>query len=81
MQNIANIQVKEIENAIDEYGEIVLSRNNKNNVVMMSMEEYKNNIFDKETINSLLKSEDDIENGRTRKGIEVVKELREKYGF
>lgn len=81
MQNIANIQVKEIENAIDEYGEIVLSRNNKNNVVMMSMEEYKNNIFDKETINSLLKSEEDIENGRTRKGIEVVKELREKYGF
>ena len=37
--------------------------------------------IDEETINSLLKSEDDIENSRTRNGTEVVKELREKYKF
>jgi PHD/YefM family antitoxin component YafN of YafNO toxin-antitoxin module len=81
MQQIANIQEQTIEKAIEQYGEIVLSKNNKNQLVIMSMEEYKNNIFDEETIKSLLKSEDDIKNGRTRKGAEVVKELKTKYGF
>ena len=38
-------------------------------------------IFDRETINCLLKSEEDIENGRTRKAAEVMKEIKEKYGF
>lgn len=37
--------------------------------------------FDKETIKSLLKSEADIENGRTKKAAEVIEELRIKYGF
>lgn len=41
----------------------------------------RNNIFDNETIESLLKSEDDIEQGRTRKASEVIKEFKEKYGF
>ena len=44
-------------------------------------EKYKNNIFDKETVNKLLKSEEDIENGRTRKATEVIMELKTKYGF
>ena len=47
----------------------------------MSMEEYKDNIFDKETVNKLLKSEEDIEKGKTRKAEDVVKEFREKFGF
>ena len=41
----------------------------------------QNNIFDKETIDKLLKSEEDIEKGKTRKATEVIKEFREKYGF
>ena len=45
------------------------------------MEEYRNNIFDKETVRKLLKSEEDIGKGRTRKASEVIKELRVKYGF
>lgn len=40
----------------------------------------RNNIFDNETVDKLLKSEEDIENGRTRKATEVIKELRERYG-
>lgn len=44
-------------------------------------EKYKNNIFDKEIVNKLLKSEEDIENGRTRKAAEVIMELKTKYGF
>lgn len=47
----------------------------------MNIDKENNNILDEETINSLLKSEDDIENSRTRNGIEVIKELREKYKF
>jgi PHD/YefM family antitoxin component YafN of YafNO toxin-antitoxin module len=81
MQQVNNIQLKDIETAIEKYGEIVLSKNNKNKLVIMSMEEYKDKIFDKSTIKSLLQSEEDIENGRTKKGADVIKELKAKYGF
>lgn len=79
MQQVTSI--KEIETFINQNGEMVIGKNNKNNVIVMSMEEYRNNIFDEETIKCLLKSEEDIENGRTRKATEVIKELREQYGF
>lgn len=79
MQQVTSIQ--EIETVINQNGEMVIGKNKKNNVVIMSMEEYKNNIFDKETVKHLLKSEEDIEKGKTKKGAEVIKELRAKYGF
>ena len=79
MQQLTNL--KELETAVNQYGEIVVSKNSKNDVVVMSMEEYRNNIFDNETVKKLLKSEEDIEKGRTRKATEVIKELRAKYGF
>lgn len=41
----------------------------------------KNDIFDDDTVNKLLKSEEDIENGRTRDAIEVMKEFKVRYGF
>ncbi len=53
---------------------------NKNDVII-SMKKYKNNILDDETVNKLLKSEENIENGRTRNATEVIQELRTKYGF
>ena len=49
------------------------------NVKAIKKESNNKNYFDKETINCLLKSEDDIENGRTRKMADVVKEFEEKY--
>lgn len=79
MQQVTSI--KEIENAINQNGEMVIGKNNRNNVIVMSMEEYRNNIFDEETISCLLKSEEDIKNGRTRKATEVIKEFEEKYGL
>lgn len=79
MQQVTSI--KEIETVINKNGEMIIGKNNKNNVIVMSMDEYRNNIFDEETIKCLLKSEEDIENGRTRKATEVIKELREQYGF
>ncbi len=79
MQQVTSLQ--EIETVINQNGEMVIGKNNKNNVIIMSMEEYRNNIFDNETVKKLLKSEEDIEKGRTRKATEVIKELRAKYGF
>ena len=79
MQQVTSLQ--QIETFINENGEMVIGKNDKNNVIIMSMEEYRNNIFDNETVKKLLKSEEDIEKGRTKKATEVIKELREKYGF
>ncbi len=79
MQQVTSLQ--EIETFINQNGEMIIGKNSKNNVIIMSMEEYRNNIFDNETVNKLLKSEEDIEKGRTRKATEVIKELRAKYGF
>ena len=79
MQQVTSLQ--EIETFINQNGEMIIGKNSKNKVIIMSMEEYRNNIFDNETVNKLLKSEEDIEKGRTRKATEVIKELRAKYGF
>ncbi len=79
MQQVTSL--KEIETYISQNGEMVIGKNNKNNLIVMNMEEYRNNIFDKETVRKLLKSEEDIGKGRTRKASEVIKELRVKYGF
>ena len=79
MQQVKSL--KEIEKYINQNGEIVIGKNNNNNLIVMNMEEYRNNIFDKETVKKLLKSEEDIEKGRTIKASEVIKELRTKYGF
>ncbi len=79
MQQVTSLQ--EIETVINQNGEMVIGKNNKNNVIVMSMEEYRNNIFDNESVKKLLKSEEDIEKGRTRKATEVIKELKTKYGF
>ena len=79
MKSITNM--KEIETYINQNGEIVIDKNNRSNVILMNMEEYRNNILDKETMRKLLKSEEDIGKGRTRKASEVINELRVKYGF
>lgn len=79
MQQVNSI--KDIELAISKNGEMIICKDSKNNVIVMSMEEYRNNIFDDETVKSLMKSEEDIENGRTRKATEVIKEFEAKYGF
>lgn len=79
MQQVRSLQ--EIETVINQNGEMIIGKNKKNNVVIMSLDEYRNNILDDDTVKKLLKSEDDIKNGRTRNAKEVIKEFREKYGF
>lgn len=60
MQQLTNIQ--EIEAAINQYGEIVIIKNNKNDVIVMSMEEYKRKNMKEDIIKNLKKSENEIEN-------------------
>ena len=79
MQQLTNIE--EIESAVNQYGEIVISKNSKNNVIVMSMEEYKKKMFEDKIEKKLLKAEKQIEEGKTVKATEVFKELEELYGF
>lgn len=79
MQQVTNLQ--ELEMVINENGEVVVSKNHNNNVIVMSIEEYKKKLLDDEIEEKLLKAEEQIEEGRTVKAIEVFRELEEKYGF
>ena len=59
---------------------------NQNNEIIIdddiiNIDNYKNEIFDDDTVNKLLKSEEDIENGRTREALEVMTECKVRYGF
>jgi prevent-host-death family protein len=75
------LNLQEIETAVNQYGEIVVSKNSKNKVVVMSMEEYKKKMFEDKIERKLLKAEKQIEEGKTVKATEVFKELKELYGF
>ena len=75
------INLKEIETAVNQYGEVVLMKNNKNNFVVMSMEEYNKNILREEIIKALKKSEQEIENKEGIESDEAFKKLRQKYGY
>ena len=79
MQILTNL--KELETAVNQYGEIVVSKNNKNNVVVMSMEEYKKKMLDKEIERKILKSEEDYNNGKVRNAEDVFKEWKLRYGI
>ena len=79
MQNITNIQ--ELERAISLNGEMVVTKNSKNNVILLSIEEYKKKLQDEEIEKKLLNAEKQIDEGKTVKATEVFRELEEKYGF
>lgn len=75
MQQLTNLQ--ELEMAVNLNGEVVVTKNNKNNVILMSMEEYKKSLIK----NNLIKAEEDIKLGRVRDAEEVFKEWNAKYGI
>ena len=79
MQHLTNIQA--IEDAVDEYGEIVVSKNKNDKVIVMSMDEYKRKILEKEIGDKLLESEEDYKNGRVKKADDVFKGWSAKYGI
>ena len=79
MQQITNLQ--DLESAINLNGEMVVSKNGKNNVIVMSMEEYKKKLVKDKIEKNLLKAEEDIENGRVRNAEDVFKEWNTRYGI
>ena len=79
MQQLTNLQ--ELEMAVNLNGEVVVTKNNKNNVILMSMEEYKKSLIKDKIKNNLIKAEDDIKLGRVRDADEGFKEWNAKYGI
>ncbi len=79
MQQLTNLQ--ELEMAVNLNGEVVVTKNNKNNVILMSMEEYKKSLIKNKIKNNLIKAEEDIKLGRVRDAEEVFKEWNAKYGI
>ena len=79
MQQLTNLQ--ELEMAVNLNGEVVVTKNNKNNVILMSMEEYKKSLNKDKIKNNLIKAEEDIKLGRVRDAEEVFKEWNAKYGI
>ncbi len=79
------ITVKEIVDTLEQYTNIeepiIVKRDNKDDVVILSMEEYRKRIFLAELDKKLDEAEDDIKNNRVHKARDVFKELREQYGY
>ena len=84
MRNM-QITTQEVEKALNKYEEIdepiIVKRDNKTDVVILSMKEYKEKLQELEIIKHLQKSEDDIKNGKTKPSSEFFKELRTEYGY
>lgn len=72
------LNIQEIETAINEYGDIVLSKGKGNNIMIMSLEEYK---MKEDIISKLKKSEEEIEKGEVISADMFFKELRQKYDY
>lgn len=75
------INMQEVETAMNKYGDIVLTKNDKNNVIVLSVEQYKEKLLEEKIEKKLLNAEKQIEEGKTVKAADVFKELEEKYGF
>ena len=79
------IKLKDIEYTLSQYEEIeepiVVERENKSDVVILSLKEYKEKLLELDIIKHLKKSKEDIENGRVVSADEVFKELKSEYEY
>ena len=78
MIQVTNMQ--DLKTAINQNGEMVITMNG-NNVVIMKMEEYREKLLKKDIEEHLLKAEDDIRKGRVKDARKVFKEWKEEYGI
>ena len=76
MIQVENIQ--DLKTAVNQNGEMVITMNN-NNIVIMKMEEYRKKLLKEDLEKNLLKAEEDIRNGRVRDAREDFKEWEKKY--
>lgn len=79
------ITVQELESTVNEMDEIIepiiVKRNNKQDLVLISLEQYKKELFLTELSSKLEKSEKEYEQGKVYNARDVFKELRAKYGY
>lgn len=75
------ITVREFENAVSTVDDIkepiIVKRDNKKDLVVISLEQYQQQIF----LNKLDKSKKEYENGQVHSARTIFKGLREKYGY
>lgn len=60
---------------------IIVKRKNKEDLVIISIEEYKRKILMSELNKKVAEGEEDIEYGKIDDAKKVLKELRSKYGY
>lgn len=79
------ISVEEVIETINEYTNIeepiIIKRENKEDLVIISMEEYKRKNFFADLSKKVAEAEEDIEYGKVHDAKKVLKELRSKYGY
>lgn len=78
------MSVKELETTLeimdDIKNPIIVKRKNKSDVVIISIEDYKNKILESDIIENLKQSEKDIKEGNVESADLMLAELDEKYG-
>ena len=79
------ITVEEVVETINQYTNIdepiIIKRENKEDLVIISMEEYKKKVFLAELSKKVAEAEEDIEYGKVHDAKKVLEELRSKYGY
>lgn len=79
------LTIKELENVVKEIDEIqepiIVKRENKKDLVLLSLEEYRKKIALTEFLTKLEKSEKQYEDGKVHDARMIFRELREKYGY
>lgn len=74
------VTVREFENLVnivDDIEPMILKRDNKKDLLVISLEQYQKEVF----LNKLEKSKNEYKEGKVHKARTVFKELREKYGY
>ena len=74
------ITIREFENVVNEADDIepmIIKRENKKDLLVISLEQYRKEMF----LNKLEKSKKEYEDGKVHSARTVFKKLREKYGY
>lgn len=78
--NISELEY-EVNNVEDIKEPIIVKRKNKKDLVLISLEQYKKDLFMTEISNKVKKSKEEVKQGKTHDARNVFKELRAKYSF
>lgn len=79
------ITINELKNEVDFLDEvnepIIVKRENKQDLVVISLEQYKKQIFLEKLSSKLEKSKKEVEQGKVHSARTIFKEMRTKYGY